>query len=133
MFLIFMKDIDEVAKVSAESILLDVADDNKLRVVVEGEEQRDVLQEAIKGLLEGRADMWQMEFDASPCHAMSSTKNVGYTLGGVELASVEEEKDVGVMIYQTMKPSLQCARNSARVNHVLGRQGEWGTGTRTPS
>ena len=69
MFLIFMKDIDEVAKVSAESTLLDVADDNKLRVVVEGEEQRDVLQDAIKGL-EGRGDKWQMEFDASKCHVL---------------------------------------------------------------
>ena len=69
MFLIFMKDIDEVAKVSAESTLLDVADDNKLRVVVEGEEQRDVLQDAIKGL-EGRGDKGQMEFDASKCHVL---------------------------------------------------------------
>ena len=33
---------------------------------------------------------------------------------------MEEEKDVGVMIYQTMKLSLQCARDSARVNQVLG-------------
>ena len=60
-------------------------------------------------------------WSSTPVSAMSSTKNVGYTLGGVELASVEEEKDVGVMIYQTMKLSLQCARDSARVNQVLGQ------------
>ena len=53
---------------------------------------------------------------------MSSTwGNFSYTMGEVELASVEEEKDVGVIIHQTMKPSLQCGRASARAHQVLGQ------------
>ena len=48
-------------------------------------------------------------------------KEFKYTMGGVELASVEEEKDVGVMIHHTLRPSLQCAKASARANQVLGQ------------
>ena len=123
LFLIFINDIDEVAKVNAESILLKFADDTKLGVVVETEEQREALQEAIRGL-EGWADKWQMEFNASKCHVLHlgrRNNEYSYTMGGVELARVEEEKDVGVMIHHTLKPSLQCAKASARANQVLGQ------------
>ena len=107
LFLIFSNDIDEVARV-ADSILLKFADDTKLGVVVE--EQREALQEAIRGL-EGWAEKWQMEFNAGKCHVLHlgrGNREYSYTMGGVELASVESEKDVGVMIHSSMKPALQC-------------------------
>ena len=35
--------------------------------------------------------------------------------------AVESEKDVGVMIHQSLKPSLQCAIAAERANQVLGQ------------
>ena len=43
-----------------------------------------------------------MEFNASKCHVLHlgrRNNEYSYTMGGVELARVEEEKDVGVMIH----------------------------------
>ena len=65
-----------------------------------------------------------MEFNASKCHVLHlgrGNKEYKYTMGGVELDSVEEEKDVGVMIHHTLRPSLQCAKASARATQVLGQ------------
>ena len=78
---------------------------------------------AISGL-EGWADKWQMEFNASMCHVLHlgrGNREYSYSMGGVELASVEQEKDVGVMIHNTLKPSIQCAKASTRANQVLGQ------------
>ena len=80
---------------------------------MKGEEQREELQAAIKEL-EGCADIWQMECMLPS--VMSSTWDLKYTLGGVDLASVEEEKDVGVMIHHTLRPLLQCTKANARAN-----------------
>ena len=121
LFLIFINDIDEVAKVNAESILLKFADDTKLGVVVE--EQKEALKMAISGL-EGWADKWQMEFNASKCHVLHlgrGNREYSYSMGGLELASVEQEKDVGVMIHNTLKPSILCDKSSTRANQVLGQ------------
>ena len=63
--------------------------------------------------------------DGVQCYQVScpppGNKEFKLTMGGVELASVEEEKDVGVMIHHTLRPSLQCAKASARANQVLGQ------------
>jgi hypothetical protein len=52
-----------------------------------------------------------MEFNAGKCHVLHlgrRNREYSYTMGGGELASVESEKDVGVMIHSSMKPALQC-------------------------
>ena len=35
----------------------------------------------------------------------------GYAPGGTILEDVEEEKDLGVMIHQSLKPSVQCSKS----------------------
>ena len=35
--------------------------------------------------------------------------------------TVEFEKDVGVIVHQSLKPGMQCARAAARANAVLGQ------------
>jgi hypothetical protein len=37
------------------------------------------------------------------------------------LETVESEKDVGVMVHQSLKPSLQCTRAAEKNNQVLGQ------------
>ena len=44
-----------------------------------------------------------------------------YDWGGGQLEATEEEKDVGVMITRTLKPSLQCSRAAKKANQVLGQ------------
>lgn len=42
-------------------------------------------------------------------------------MGGAELARVECEKDVGVMVHRSLKPSMQCTRARGRANLMLGQ------------
>ena len=44
-----------------------------------------------------------------------------YTMGGTELESSECEKDLGVMVNQTLRPSTQCAKAAKKANMVLGQ------------
>ena len=37
------------------------------------------------------------------------------------METVESEKDVGVMVHQSLKPSLQCTRVAEKANQVLGQ------------
>ena len=63
LFLIFINDIDLAFDVTG-SFLLKFADDTKLGMVVESEEQRDLLQTGIANLEHWSLE-WQMMFNAS--------------------------------------------------------------------
>ena len=45
----------------------------------------------------------------------------GYAPAGVVLETTVEEKDVGVMIRNDLKPSSQCAKAAKKANSVLGQ------------
>ena len=40
---------------------------------------------------------------------------------GRALEPVEYEKDVGVVVHESLKPSMQCARAAGRANGILGQ------------
>ena len=42
-------------------------------------------------------------------------------MDGKELSSVEEEKDLGVLVHQSLKPSVQIAAAAKKANQVLGQ------------
>ena len=87
-------------------------------MVVETEDQRDELQGAI-AKLEHWSEEWQMIFNSSKCHILhlgNNNKKFRYVMGGQVLDSVESEKDVGVMIHQSLKPSLQCTKAAEKAN-----------------
>jgi hypothetical protein len=61
-----------------------------------------------------------MLFNGAKCHILHlGAKNAKfeYTMAGTKLEAVEYEKDVGVLVHQSMKPSMQCARTNA----ILGQ------------
>ena len=65
-----------------------------------------------------------MIINSSKCHMLhlnNNTKKFRYVMGGQVLDSVESEKDVGVMIHQSLKPSLQCIKAAEKANQVLGQ------------
>ena len=67
---------------------------------------------------------WQLHFNTSKCKVMHlGKKNVKevYTMEGTLLESTSAEKDIGVMIQESLKPSLHCAKTAAKANGVLGQ------------
>ena len=117
-----MNDIDLAIDVT-DSFLFKFADDTKVGMVVETEEQRDELQAAITNLEQWSLE-WQMMFNTSKCdmlHFGSGNQRFEYVMGGQVLETVESEKDVGVMVHQSLKPSLQCTRAADKANQVLGQ------------
>ena len=127
LFLIFINDIDNCIN-TITGIISKFADDTKVGRVVADEKDREELQREIDNLMDW-TNKWQMEFNASKCKVIHfGKKNPGYsyTMGGfapagVVLEAVEEEKDVGVMVSNTLKPSSQCAKAAKKANQVLGQ------------
>jgi ribonuclease P/MRP protein subunit RPP40 len=122
LFLIFINDIDKAVDVTS-SVLLKFADDTKVGRVVESREQQVELQDTIKRLVAWSVE-WQMLFNSEKCHILhlgGNNNRYEYTMGGSVLETVEYEKDVGVIIHQSLKPSMQCARAAARANAILGQ------------
>ena len=64
-----------------------------------------------------------MLFNVDNCHVIHAGKKnleYEYNWGAGQLEASEEEKDVGVSISKTLKPSLQYARAAKKANQVLG-------------
>ena len=70
-----------------------------------------------------------MVFNASKCKVIHFGKNNpkysytmgGFAPGGTVLESSKEEKDIGVIISDSLKPSSQCAVAARKANQVLGQ------------
>jgi hypothetical protein len=44
-----------------------------------------------------------------------------YKMRGVELKETEEEKDLGVIVNNNLKPGEQCAQATKKANQILGQ------------
>jgi hypothetical protein len=44
-----------------------------------------------------------------------------YEMDGVKLQQVEEERDIGITVSNTLKPAKQCAKAAATARAVLGQ------------
>ena len=122
LFLIYINDIDNAVDV-AGSVLKKFADDTKWALVVESEEERKVFQRGLDNLVQWSIE-WQMLFNVDKCHIIHmGRKNqlFDYSMGGRPLEVVEFEKDVGVIIDNTLKPSLQCVKAAKKGQMVLGQ------------
>ena len=126
-FIIFIDDIDEVVDL-VNGFIFKFADDTKYGRSVVNECDREAMQKDIDKLLEW-ADRWQMEFNAKKCKVLHFGRSNpcysytmgGYAPGGVVLESIEEEKDIGVMIHKSLKPSTQCFKAASKASQVLGQ------------
>ena len=104
-------------------VLLKFADDTKVGLVVDSEEQKEALQNTINRLLEWSVE-WQMLFNSDKCHILHlgpNNCNHTYRMGDEELLKVEHKKDVGVIVHHSLKLHMQCTRPAARANAVLGQ------------
>ena len=61
--------------------------------------------------------LWQMEFNKDKCHIL----HLGKKMGDVKLAATEWEKDLEVLVHQSLRPSTQCAKAAKKANSMLGQ------------
>ena len=54
-------------------------------------------------------------------HLGARNQRYEYMMGRLKLKTTSEEKDVGVIVTDNLKPSAQCARAAARANAALGQ------------
>ena len=114
-FVIFINPVDQLFEHLA-TILSKFADDTKTGRAVNNDKDHQLLQEALDTLVKWAED-WQMSFNASKCkviHFGKNNKHYVYTMGGnapagTILESTSEEKDIGVIISDSLKPSTVCS------------------------
>ena len=64
-----------------------------------------------------------MKFNVQKCNILHyglRNPNHQYSMNGVPLTAVEQEKDIGVILSNNMKPSVHCAAIAKKANRVLG-------------
>jgi ribonucleases P/MRP protein subunit RPP40 len=127
LFVIFINDLDQAIQLS-NSILYKFADDTKCGRVIENDDNIADLQKDLDNLLEW-ANTWQMQFNPDKCKVLHFGRNNpnahytmnGYAPAGTVLENVSEEKDVGVWISTSLKPSSNCQKAATRASSVLGQ------------
>ena len=65
-----------------------------------------------------------MSFNVDKCKVMHIGRNnpqANYMMSGVQLKETVSERDIGVKVHQSLRPSLQCTEASQRANAVLGQ------------
>jgi Reverse transcriptase (RNA-dependent DNA polymerase) len=121
LFIIFINDLDLVA--SPEDKVLKFADDTKVSRVIRNQEDSAGLQSALDRLMAWAA-RWGMLFNVKKCKVMHLGRNnsrADYTMGGSVLEKTVEEKDLGVIVTDRLKPSAQCAQAARTAQAVLGQ------------
>src|SRR6218665_653964 len=93
------------------------ADDTKLCRAVGDDQEADILRENLRRMFRWSQD-WQMLFILEKCSVMHMGKGnqeLSYVMGGKVLKVSEEERDLGVIMHRSAKPSRQCADASKRL------------------
>ena len=119
LFVIFINDIDSCSDLIA--VLLKFADDTKIGNGVRTLEQRENLQNCLNKLTEW-ATTWCMTFNIEKCKVVHVGRNNPmhtYSMYGTNLADTEKERDIGVIVSNTLKPTAQCAEAARRAGAVL--------------
>ena len=119
LFTIFIDDVDDYAPLI--DMLLKFADDTKGLQEISSLEDKQKLQNTLDSL--GKwAEEWGMQFNVAKCKIMHVGRNnpgYEYHMAGTKLSTVEEEKDIGVTVQASLKPSKHCKKVAATANAVL--------------
>ena len=118
LFLVYINDLDDGIK----SRIYKFADDTKLCRAIKTEEDAEVLRDDLKKLYKWSQD-WQMLFNVEKCSVMHMGKRnqkCRYEMNGTTLKETTEERDLGILVHNSAKPSIQCAKAANRGNQVLG-------------
>ena len=64
---------------------------------------------------------WQLYFNVGKCkvvHMGRKNPKFQYSMNGAPIESIESERDLGIIMDQSGKPSLQCAKAAQKGNQV---------------
>ena len=118
LFVIYINDIDD----GITSSLLKFADDTKLLRKVGTQDDCEALQKDLHTMHKWSED-WQMLFNIDKCkclHIGYGNNHTTYQLGGTEVPTATQEKDLGIIVTENLKVSEQCAKVTKTANKVLG-------------
>ena len=121
-FIIFIDDIDECIE-SLLALILKFADDTKIIKRIRSQAENNEMQVIINNL-SNWAKKWQMYFNVDKCKILHLGRNnpkFQYLMDGVLIKAAESERDLGVVMDCSAKPSLQCAKAAMKANQVLGQ------------
>jgi hypothetical protein len=119
LFTIHIDDIDEFIELI--EFFIKFADDGKGAKIIRTAADAVKLQQTLDRLCQW-ANLWGMSFNVKKCKVMHIGKNNpchDYYMNGIKLTVVEEEKDVGIIIHKSLKPSRHCQRAAATALGVL--------------
>ena len=119
LFDIFIDDLDECADLI--ELIIKFADDTKGLKEINGPMDSKKLQETLDKLV-GWAKKGGMEYNIPKCKIMHLGRNnpmYVYKMDGKQLDVVEEEKDIGVIVHRSLKPSKQCRKAAGTASAVL--------------
>jgi hypothetical protein len=121
LFLIFIRDIDSAA--APGSVVKKFADDTKAAGRADSEADTRAVQEGLDNMTSW-AEKWKMVFNLKKCKVMHfgiNNKKCQYVMGGQVLETTKEERDIGVIVTDDLKPAAQCARAAKTASTVLGQ------------
>jgi hypothetical protein len=122
LFTVYIDDLeDEVIERLLDVLVMKFADDTKGAKVIEGEEDRQKLQQALDCLCDW-ADRWGMAFNFEKCKIMHIGRHnpqFEYYMRGEKVSTTDEERDIGVAITKNLKPAAQCSKAAGRAMAVL--------------
>ena len=123
LFSVYLNDIDLIVELI--TMLIKFADDTKAANIIRDEEDRRRLQQCLDALMAWAAK-WGMAFNAQKCKVMHigrSNPQYQYKMGDHTLETTTTERDIGVLVSNSLKPSDQCAKAAMTANAVLGQIG----------
>ena len=123
LFTIFANDIVKKFPELATLLIMLFADDTKVAQIVETDEDAERLQMLIDSLAEWAKD-WAMTFNVKKCkviHVGVKNPHREYKMNGESLEEVKEEKDLGIWVEASHKPSKQCTQAAKTAHFALGQ------------
>ena len=118
LFTIYINDIDE----NACAQMLKFADNTKVFGPVATEQQIQTLQAELTRMFDWSVD-WQMIFNIGKCkclHIGYNNPNHTYQMNGEDVAACNQEKDLGVIISETLTQHNQVAKVVKKANQIVG-------------
>ena len=121
LFLVYINDLPEVVK----SVIHLFADDTKIHAPINNIQDAIALQEDINDM-ELWSDIWLLNFHPDKCHVLIVGKHQNivhahnYTLNGIELEHVFDEKDLGVIVDSNLKFEEHLTEKAKKANTISG-------------
>jgi hypothetical protein len=121
LFIVYVNDIPELL----DCDILMFADDIKIWKQIKTPSDCFNLQKDLD-ILEQWSHTWLLSFNNAKCSTLRISSNheqetQTYYLNNTALPVAEKEKDLGVIVHKSLKPSIQCAKAAAKATSVMRR------------